>query len=72
MTSSWMPYLEDEYGNLVTDEFGHPIVVQQQPSAAGPSGPIQPPPAASTLIPLVDDDGNVIRDDSGNIIYVDG
>ncbi len=66
MTSGWMPYLEDENGNLVVDEFGHPIVVQQ------PSGPGQPPPPVSTLIPLVDDDGNIIRDDTGQIIYVDG
>ena len=65
--------MQDEYGNYLFDEYGHPIVVQQ---AKGPSvgipGTPTPPPPVSSLIPLRDDSGNIIVDDFGQIIYVDG
>lgn len=68
MVSSWTPYLTDQNGNLITDEFGHPFVIVQRPIV----GPSEPPPPVSSLIPLRDDSGNIMLDDSGNIIYVEG
>jgi len=70
MSSSFTPYLTDENGNLVTDEFGHPIVIQQPIGPPGP-GPAPPEPPHN-LIPLRDDDGTIILDDSGQPIMVEG
>jgi hypothetical protein len=67
MVSSYTPYLTDEYGNLVTDEFGHPMVISQ------PVGTSQAPlPLVSSLIPLRDDSGNIIVGDDGQPILVEG
>lgn len=70
MTSSWTPYLTDEYGNLITDTYGHPIVITQP---IGPAdGGIVPPSPISGLIPLRDDSGNIIVGDDGLPILVEG
>lgn len=67
MVSSWTPYLTDENGNLITDEFGHPIVITQP---VGPS--TAPPPLVTGLVPLRDDSGNIIIGDDGQPFMVEG
>jgi hypothetical protein len=70
MVSSFTPYLTDENGNLITDEFGHPIVVQQPIGPVTPVTPLPPPPV-SNLIPLRDDSGNIIVGDDGKPFLVE-
>lgn len=72
MVSSWTPYLTDEFGNLVTDEFGHPIVITQPIGPPSPGTTPTPPPPVTGLIPLRDDSGNIIVDDFGQPILVEG
>ena len=70
MVSSYTPYLTDEDGNLLTDEFGHPIVISQPLGPAAPG--TAPPPLVTQLIPLRDDSGNIIVGDDGQPFMVEG
>lgn len=72
MTSSYTPYLQDENGTYLIDEFGHLIVISQPLGPASPGTPANPPPPVSSLIPLVDGDGNTIVDDFGQVVFVEG
>lgn len=72
MVSSWTPYLTDEDGNLITDEFGHPIVITQPVGPVSPGTPPTPPPPVAGLVPLRDDSGNIIVGDDGLPFMVEG
>lgn len=72
MVTSWTPYLTDEFGNLITDEFGHPIVITQPIGPVDPGTTPTPPPPVTGLVPLRDDSGNIIIGDDGQPFMVEG
>lgn len=52
------PFLQNDQGGLITDDQGNPINVV-----------LGPPPPTPQLTPLIDENGNYLRDELGNVMY---